>query len=253
MSALLLTMLIALRATPATLPREDEGLQHKLGKLVEGYALSEKTFPVALIRVAQDFEIPMGLEWIRLPSDPTEIKRTWHNATVGQIIGSIVKGRAGYDLTVKDGVVHVFYDGATADKRNFLNIKIEDFRSKDEYVAASKQRLHEIVRRIVFPPPPPVPGRQYTEIRQVVVSGGEHKTTFEVLNGTVREVLDKMALATDGKIWVVTFDEKAGLTPTGFRRTISSLWNAYSLPDRYQPAWDFVFVRGTVRGISLPP
>jgi hypothetical protein len=248
------TFIIACPSYPRVAPQESGSLPDRLAKAVGIYTLSENDFPAALVRVAQDFDVPMGIEWIKLPSDPKEVKLAWRNATVREILESIVHSRPGYDLEEGDKIVHVLYAGAKSDDKNFLNIQVGNFQSVDEYVAFSKQRLHDIVRKIVFPPPPPVLGQTHSELREIVVSGGEHKATFEVKNGTVRDVMDKMALATDGRIWVVTFDENAGLTSTGFRRTIYSLWNSSAaLSDQYQPGWDIVFNRGTVRGVGLPP
>ncbi|HXH51602.1 MAG TPA: hypothetical protein VNM47_19860 [Terriglobia bacterium] len=222
--------------------------------MVATYALSENNFPTALAKVAQDFSVPLGIEWVKLPSDPKEVKLAWRKATVREILQSVVRARPGYEMKVGNGIVHVLYANAESDKKNFLNIRVRNFRSADEYVAFSKQRLHDIVRSTISLPVPHAGGNLPSEFREVVVSGGEHKATFEIQNGTVRDVMDKMALATDGKIWIVTFDEKAGLTSTGYRRTIYSLWNtSATLPDQYQPGWDIIFNRGTVRGIGLPP
>ena len=216
------------------------------------YDVSENSFPTALVKVAQDFRLPMGIEWIRLSSDPQKVRLAWKKATVREILQSIVRTRPGYELKVDGCIVHVFYPNAESDKRNFLNIPVQNFQSEDQYVAFSNQRLRDIVRKTVFPPVPHA-GGSLPSVREIVVSGGEHKATFTMQNGTVRDVLDKMIFATDGRIWIVTFDEKAGLTPSGFRRTIASLWNASAnLPDEYQPRWDLIYMRSTVPGIGVP-
>jgi hypothetical protein len=253
LKSILLALIAVSSVSPFAASQRSPTLQEKLARVVGTYALSENNFPTALAKVAQDFAVPLGIEWVKLPSDPKEVKLAWRKATVREILQSIVRTRPGYELKVDDGIVHVLYPNAESDKKNFLNIPVQNFRSEDQYVAFSKQRLHDIVRKTIFPPVPHA-GGSLPSVREIVVSGGEHKTTFTAQNGTIRDVLDKMALATDGKIWIVTFDEKAGLTSTGFRRTIASLWNtSATLSDQYQPGWDIIFNRGTVRGIGLPP
>jgi len=253
LKSVLLALIAVSSVSPCLASQGSPTLQEKLARVVVTYAVSEGSFPTALAKVAQDFGVPMGIEWIRLPSDPQEVKLAWRKTTVRQILQSIVRARPGYEVKVGDGIVHVLYPNAESDEKSFLNIRVRNFQSVDQYVAFSKQKLHDSVRKTIFPPVPHA-GGSLPSVREIVVSGGEHKATFTVQNGTVRDVLDKMALATDGKIWIITFDQKAGLTSTGFRRTIASLWNASAtLPDQDQPSWDIIFNRGTVRGIGLPP
>lgn len=253
LKSIFLALIAVSSFSPCVASQRPPTLQEKLSRVAVTYDVSENSFPTALVKVAQDFRLPMGIEWVKLPRDPQKVRLAWKKATVREILQSIVRTRPGYELKVDGGIVHVLYPGAQSDKKNFLNIPVRNFQSEDQYVAFLNERLRDIVRKTVFPPVPHA-GRSLPSVREIVVSGGEHKATFTVQNGTVRDVLDKMIFATDGKIWIVTFDEKAGLTPTGFRRTIASLWNtSATLPDQDQPGWDIIFNRGTVRGIGLPP
>lgn len=68
-------------------------------------------------------------------------------------------------------------------------------------------------------------------------SVGEPDVTVTLQSVNVPQVLDALALASDRKVWVVTFTADGAVTPTSFRRT-GTLWNKENVPDPEQPVWD---------------
>src|ERR1700688_397618 len=81
----------------------------------------------------------------------------------------------------------------------------------------------------------PDPLRGYGEGISSSTSDRTLDITFE--NATVEEILDSIAVSSDYKTWLVTFDERPDLTPSGFRRTETRLSTIPS-PDVEQPVWE---------------
>jgi hypothetical protein len=120
------------------------------------------------------------------------------------------------------------------DKHSFLNLRIDRFEVQNEFVGVANKRLNSLVNRIVSPPPPSPSGAR--EAGSTATGKGDRQVSFKLENATVREILDKLSLAADKKIWIVTYAENATLTRTGFRRTVS-FYGASPIPDAYQPIW----------------
>ena len=229
----LLVMLLLQVGLATEAPMQGERLQKRLEAKVEEYTLSEDSFLQALTRVASEFEIPMGIEWVRSPGTIRKIQISWHDGTVHEILQSLVKSQPGYELQITNGVVHVFPRSARADRRSFLNLPIDKFQVENDYVQFASRRLQQRLRGVVTPPLAVKPGMG--EAGSLATGMGDRRVTFKLGNVTVRDVLDKLSLAADFKIWVVTYPEKTALTATGFYRPLSLFTNAVS--DDYQPVW----------------
>ena len=206
-------------------PADD--LTAKLSKRVTNYNLGVYSFAEALIRVSNDYQIPMGIAWVNNPSGRSELPFTWKNATVREIIDAIAKTQPGYDVQFKNGIVRVLPAGLISDRENFLKIKIDAFDVPDTYVEVASFKLHTLVT--------PVKGNQ-----QFSIAGpGDSRVSLRLRDCTVADALDALALASNRKLWIVTFTADTRLTSTGFRRTIS-LWSGKPQPDREQLGWDLL-------------
>lgn len=207
-------------------------LQERLDAIVRDYTLSKPDLARALIAIASQFRISMGIEWIE-PKPPRPVNLTWKRATVRQIIESVVKAQPGYECEVEGGMLHVFYKGAGADQSNFLNIRIPEFSVENTYVAMARHRLQQMVWATVSPPPP---GQPISEGGEVILDPDDTRQNFRWQNTNVRDVLDKLTLAGYYKIWAVTFPESPARTSAGFRPTLS-LWITQPRPNEF-PDWD---------------
>lgn len=212
-------------------------LQVKLDVPVNQYSLSANGLADALIRTAKQFQLPMGIEWVKDKEALRALNLTWKGDTVGAILHSIVKEYPGYSLRVEHGVVHVFRRDLVNYSHNFLNLKVPGFLdAREEIGGITNQRLRSAVQNIVSPRNLP-PGAG--EAGDYATGIDEKPLTLMLRNGTIREALEKLADASEHKVWVVTFSDSPGLTPTGFRRT-ETLWHPAPFPDRDQPMWDFL-------------
>jgi len=211
-----------------------DDLAVKLGKRVFNYNLGTANFVAALIRVSSDFQVPIGISWVNSPAARAEVPFAWKEATLQEVIEGIAGTQSGYHVQAKNGVVHVW--PSIPDGQNFLEMRIGEFNIQNQIVELAYFKLHTLV----------TPARRGNQ--QFSIAGpGDSKVTVELKNPTAEDVLDAIAVASNRKIWVVTFVDDAGLTPRGMRRTVS-LWSPKPQPDEEQPGWDLFRW-----GDSLPP
>src|SRR6266849_6724312 len=187
-------------------PRLDD-LTVKLSKRVTNYNLGVYSFVEALVHVSSEFEIPMGIAWVNTPAAKAEMAFTWKDATVQQVIEAISKTQPGYQVQLRNGVVHVFSPGSIPERENFLTWKIKAFEMHNENADWASRKLHDLITP-----------RKYAGSSMGTTA---LEITVELKNSSVEDILDALALASDRKIWIVTFSTDPTLTPTGFRRTLA--------------------------------
>lgn len=203
-----------------------EDLASKLSKRVTNYNLGASSLVGALIRVSNDFQIPMGIAWVDSPAARAYLPFAWKDSTPQDIIKAIAKTQPGYQVQVSNGVVHVF--PLIPDAQNFLKMKIGDFSVHNTYAELAYFKLHTLVT-------PPRHGNQ-----QISIAGpGDSRVNVELKNPTVEVALDALAVTSSRKVWIVTFSNDTSLTARGFRRT-KTLWTEKPIPDEEQPGWDLI-------------
>jgi hypothetical protein len=237
---MLLTLVMsALLFRPAVLAAPDlnkpQPIQTRLHSQVAAYTLSANDFAHALIRLACKFNLPMGIEWVRSPGTLKKVSLSWKNATIQQMLDTLVKSQPGYQLEISNGVAHVFPGSINSSQQDFLTLKIEKFEVHNQVVEIASHDLRDLVRRRISPPPPSSQrpaGVGYSQGANI----GDPEFSLALQDVSVRQILDNMTLASDRKIWVVTFID-APPSATGFLRT-ATLWQASDVPDADQPVWD---------------
>jgi hypothetical protein len=236
----LLLLLLLLLQLPFFAPRavagpESADLHSRLSIPVKNYVLNAGGLLDALAKVAAKFQIPMGVQWSENSDTKREVTATWKNTDPEQMIRSLVSTHRGYELNVSDGVVHILPDWARSSPQNFLNLKLQKFAVFNQAPEIAGHRLRDLVKLTVSPAPPQprtaANGSAYSQAADV----GEQNIGITLTNVTVRDALDRIALASDRKIWIVTFTN-GPLTPTGFRPT-RTLWIKTIAVDE-QPVWD---------------
>jgi hypothetical protein len=224
--------------TSGTLPQdEDTELRTKLDARVTQYSVSASGLADALIKISKQFQIPMGIEWVRDKETSRGLTRTWSNETIREILRPTVKEYPGYDLRVEEGVIHVFRQDLRNESRNFLNLKIPDFFEVHQKPAGlANVELRAVVQNMISPrnlPPGTGEGGSYaTGIR-------ENSVSLTLRGSNIRKALEKLAAVSEHNIWVVTFSDTTALTPTGCLRT-ETLWHPTPFPNSQQPMWDFL-------------
>ncbi len=248
LSAALPMLLLWLAGPFAEGPQGASALDQILQSRVEEYHLSKGSFFEALTRIAADFELPMGIEWVRQPSAFRHVEISVKATTVRGVLDSLVKTQPGYTLAVRKGVVHVYRRNLMGDPHNFLNLRIDRFEVHDELGGMASRTLQTLVRRVVAPPKNVVLGAG--EGGSYAGPVGERRITLDVRGADVRDILDRMVLASDYKVWVATYTGPADVTRTRFLRTVA-LWGTRPPPDEEQPVWELL--RWAEIGAVVPP
>jgi hypothetical protein len=107
-------------------PHPDE-LHAKLISRVDNYELDAGSFVEALDRVAKEFQIPMGIEWIMTPAAETRVSMSWKDVSVLEIIESIIKTQTGYAVSFTNGAVQVSCSSLIRQSQNPGFVKINTF------------------------------------------------------------------------------------------------------------------------------
>lgn len=223
----LLILVLQLSPSAAAAPYSSQSgeLKTKLNRRVSDYNLGVLSFVAALVRVSNDFQIPVGITWINTPSARGEVRFAWRDATVKEILEAIAKTQPGYEVKEENGVVHIFAPIPNAE--NFLMSRTGDFAVNNSDVELAYFKLHQLL----------IP-RKSGNMQISIGSTGDSKVTVRLRNPTAQDILDALNIASNRKIWVVTFSEDPQLTKAGMRRSIT-LWNSHPV-DPDLPGWDSV-------------
>jgi hypothetical protein len=221
--AIMILGVLSLSST-TLLSKPSQGLDAKLGKRLPAYDLGTVNFVEALVRTTSDFQIPMGIAWINSPEENQKLPFAWKDATVQEIIQSIVRSEPGYEVQFANRVIRVFPVGIIPHAQNFLDLKFKEFDVVNSNVELALLKVHGLI----------------SPVKRVGFSVGgepnEPKITLKLKDSTVADILDAMVQASPRQIWMVTFSSDTNPTPAGFRRTVG-LWNGFSpIPDGDEPA-----------------
>ena len=220
---------------PSTL---DQSLSRRIS---EGHV--DGTFVESLGQVASAFSIPMGISWLKTEGSQKKRSIEFKNATVLEMIEAIAGSEPNYEVVILNGVLHV----ATKEiplGQNFLYLRISEFATKGIANGAKVALWMQLNQRISRDP-----HRGYGG--SILSSTSEPKLDLTFTNATVEEILDSIAVASDHKVWLVTFEDNLNLTPSGFRRT-DSLLSTTVAPNEAQPEWD-IFPWGPLPPIPIKP
>jgi hypothetical protein len=183
-----------------------------------------------VMQAARTFALPMGISWIDTASAQQKRTIEYQNTTVLEIIEDIAKTEPGYEVKVSNGVVHVS-TMSVLPGQNFLYLRIPKFSATGVagvIKAALWMRLNQQIS--------PDPRRGYGG--SIFHNAADPSFDLVLTNVSVEDILDSVAVGSNDKVWVVTFEEKPDhLTATGFRRS-ESLRSKTFVPDEDQPVWE---------------
>ncbi len=162
----------------------------------------ESSFLEGLHSVAQRYEIPMGIEWIREPGAETTLNLELRNVTIAQVLDQLVRTRPGYEWHLEaNGIVHVFPRHLRNDPRNYLNLSLESFTVHQKQLPLASLQLHLRVQELLNPKG----GAQGLGGHVPIGAGEEKELSLSLRDASVRTVLDNIVLAHGNAIWIVTF------------------------------------------------
>lgn len=225
---------VSFAAPQAAAEQSAPSLDVKLHTRLETYTLDADNFFDALMKIAKEFQIPMGIQWSEAEDTMKKVSLSCANVDTEQILWKLVDSHPGYTFDMSKGVIHVFPKWTRGSRRDFVNLKIQDFVVRDQIPGLANRYLRDLVKLTVSPPPPPS-GKPNGSGSSMGAEVGERNISLHLQNVIVRDALDAIALASTWKVWVVTFTDDP-LTPTGFRPT-RTIWIS-NFPPNEQPVWD---------------
>lgn len=211
-------------------------VERRLATPVQNYDLTAGNFLLAFLKIAGEYDIPMGIVWLRTPAALKPVHLAFKRTEVGGAIRAIARTQHGYTVDVEGGVVHIYPEDARLASANFLRLVLDRFDVHDVAEIASKH-LASLVRQRISPPKPTRTGGGIGFSQAVEI--GDPTVTVSLTRPTADEVLDAIVKASPFKVWVVTFSPTRSLTPTGFWRTVSPT-TGKPFADRYQPVWELL-------------
>ena len=221
----------------------NQALESRLGSPAGSYSLEAGGFLPALLKIAADFQLPMGIQYVKKPAGASPVARSWSESNILEVLQDLVRAQDGYTLQVSNGVVHVAPSAWRGDPGDILNARIGPFEVKNDYVRFAAFRLAYVARRTMEPRP------DLVEWAGTFSTGsGDRRVMLALQKPTVRDVLDELCLAADLKIWIVAYNPSPTKTTAGFRRTAALFGDDVSdLPDQQQPYWTFLLWGQTVQ------
>jgi hypothetical protein len=235
-------VLCSLQAPLASAKQKASGdLTSQLNRKIDIYQLDVGSFGEALVKVASDFKIPLGIEWVDNSNSRTRLKRSWKDSTVLNILRETVGTQPAYKIDVGTSVVHIRSATLVPERENPLRIVIPTYEVNNVPLEEASRRLHGLVRSRLKTTRSSIPGHEKPggTVGSLLTNPDEPKITVELYGASVERCLDALTLSSSHKIWIATFSVDARVDSTPFRRT-STLWNNYPVQDDDQPIWDFL-------------
>lgn len=223
-------MLVA--ALIASFQPAPERLQGQLSATVGEYSLVAGSLLQALHRVASDFKLPMGVEWVRDADSLKPIRLSWTESSVQNVIERVVAQYPGYRISTDGSVIHVFREDIRSDSTNLMELRLGPVEFNEELSTASGLKLRSRVARVLRPPSL---GGEASSIASG--PGGDRLVNFKAKNPTLRETLDGFAVSAGGVMWIVTYGPPERRDLRG-RSTVTL--GGHQVGPEHDPLWTFL-------------
>ncbi len=198
--------LLRLVLLPSCFPSSGETIGSLLSKEINVFDSKKTRLPEQLVELARGYHIPMGIEAIydpdAKPSPPIHLEK----ATLEEVLSRIVQQNPGYSWQATEGVVHVFSESVVSDPKNFLNLRIPEFKAERESLLFASGLLKLKIEMYLHP-------ERFTHGYGGGSGYGLDPTSgFDVPNITldsqylsIREILNRLILLNGNALWVVNF------------------------------------------------
>jgi hypothetical protein len=155
-----------------------------------------------LIEVAQRFKIPMAVEWVDGEATPDEKLRS-RKRSVKELLEEIIRASRDHRVEIDGALVRIYSPAVAAHPFNFLNLRIDDYFVKEGDLFAADDQLRWAIRFTLEP----------EKYKNGYGGGYGHgandvfefpKITLKGSDLTIREVLNRIAVAQGNALWVAT-------------------------------------------------
>jgi hypothetical protein len=176
-----------------------------------------------LVEVSQYYQVPMAIE---LASDTvmrTSIRADPAPRGARALLTTILRGCPDCRMETLEGVVHFYDRRFVADQRNFLNLRIPDFRVSNASLFDADASLRLAIKMLLYPERY---ARGWNGGHGSPHTSGFDRTNITISgrNLTVREILTKIVAGNGDALWVVR------LAPSGTMINERFFAQAYTTP-----------------------
>ncbi len=211
-----------------------------------------------LIEVARRFKIPMGIEWVEKAATATRDKPPpSEKRSVRELIEEIASVSPEHRIEVEDGLVHIYSLAEALHPFNFLNIRLKSYSVKEADLFAAEDLLRWAIRFTLEPEKYLYGynggyGHADNHIFQIP------KFTLSCSDVTIREVLNRIALAQGNALWVATIKSvDLEADAPGWRRKgvdggdfpVTSAWRFTPLAEIAELAKEHVVIEVMIPGL----
>ena len=234
-----------------------QSLEEKLGAVTDYVPKAEAPLD-QLVEIAQRFSIPMGIEWAeRAATAPPDQTLRSEKRSVRELIEEIAGTSPGYRVVVDDGLVRIYPLMEAVHPFNPLNIRLKNYRVKNDDLFAAEDALRWAIRFELEPAKYRNGyggGYGYGADRILEIP----KLTLSESDITIREVLNRLTLAHGNTLWVarIKSEDLEGDEPRWRRKgvdsgvaPITSVWHFYPLADITKLAKERVAVDVMIEGL----
>lgn len=255
----MLALLLCVACFTSAKATREKSLEEKLDALTDYVPESEAPLE-RLVDVAQKFNLPMAIEWMEgaKPLAP-EQKLKAQRRSVRELLEEIARVTPAHRVEVENGLVRVYSPQAAEHPFNFLNIVLDSYQIKDGDLFDAEDALRWAIRFTLEP----------EKYRNGYGGGYGHgagdvfefpKFTLSATDTTIRDVLNRIALAQGNALWVaeIKSEELQGAEPfwkkgadneEGSGRSVTSAWHFYPLSELPELAQEQVAVDVTIEGM----
>jgi hypothetical protein len=234
-----------------------QSLEEKLGTVTD-YVPKAITPVDQLVEVSRRFKIPMGIEWVERADTATPDKTPPSGKrSVRELIKEIMSVSPEHFLEVDDGLVRIYSPAEAVHPFNFLNIRLKSYSVKDGDLFAAEDQLRWAIRFTLEPE------KYLNGYGGGYGHGANHvfenpKFTLSASDITIREVLNRIALAQGNALWVTTIKsaDLKGDEPCWKRKgvdggnlPVTSAWHFFPLAEIAELAKEHVAIDVMIVGM----
>jgi len=166
-----------------------------------------------LIEVAQEFKIPMGIEWME-ENGPANQSLDFREGRVIDLIAAITKGIPDAVVNEEGEILHVFLLHTVLSPLNFLNLRIREYEAINRPLHLAERQLQTRINLLLYP-----------DSKSGGMGGGyggwspdplwDCNINFSGHDLSIRDVLTGIALTCGKALWIVELsrDELSGQRP----------------------------------------
>ena len=179
---------------PQSDPRHSLSVSQRLNTRVELFDTAGQTFAQALLGLAYEYKLPMGVEYWSKESTHVPLKLQLRNRSVQEILETLATEQPGYRVSFPGGVVQVYASRGRSDPSNLLNTIIPRFRIMGEDPAAASAQAFEALVHVVSPG---------TSVIESTAVGSPLRVSLDLRNARVYEILNAIVAQDGAAVWVV--------------------------------------------------